>query len=124
MTELEVLAVVESVSHYNYYLYGRTFTVFTDHKPLTQLLVSEHLNPRLRRFAFKMQHWLVQILYLPGNENSLSDALSREERGNSSVPTVGQHETDPPVVYLLVGDVEDRPPQEREVWEKKLPQEG
>ena len=122
--EWEALAVVESVSHFNYYLYGQTFTVFTDHKPLTQLRVSEHLNPRLRCFVFKLQHWLVQILYLPGNENSLADTLFREERGRSSLLTVKQHETDPPVLYPLVGDVEDRPPQQREVWEQKLPQEG
>ena len=36
-TEMEALAVVESVKHFNYYLYGREFKVYTDHKPLTQL---------------------------------------------------------------------------------------
>ena len=28
----------------------------------------------------KLQHWLLQIEYLPGKENGFADALSREER--------------------------------------------
>ena len=30
--------------------------------------------------AYKLQHWLVRIEYLPGVENTMADALSREER--------------------------------------------
>ena len=55
-TELEALAMVESIKHFGYYLYGESFTVFTDHKPLGQLLSSERLNGCLRRFAMKLQH--------------------------------------------------------------------
>ena len=79
-TELEALALVESIKHFSYYLYGKTFTVYTDHKPLCQLLSSDRLNPRLRRISMKLQHWLLRIEYLPGRENGLADALSREER--------------------------------------------
>jgi len=79
-TETEALAVVESVSHFSYYLYGHSFVVFTDHKPLLQLLSSDKLNPRLRRLGFKLQGWMVDIQYLPGGENGFADALSREER--------------------------------------------
>ena len=50
-TELEALALVESIKHFSYYLYGKTFTVYTDHKPLSQLLSSDRLNPRLRRIS-------------------------------------------------------------------------
>ena len=42
--ELEALAIVETVKHFSYYLYGKSFTVFTDHKPLCQLLSSDRLN--------------------------------------------------------------------------------
>ena len=41
---------------------------------------STRLNPRLARLAFKLQHWLIQIVYLPGEQNTLADAISREER--------------------------------------------
>ena len=40
-TELEALAVCESVKHFSHFLYGATFTVLTDHKPLTALLTSK-----------------------------------------------------------------------------------
>ena len=76
-TELEALTLVESIHHFVYYLYGRTFKAYTDHKSLCQLLMSDRLNPWLRRLAMKLQHWLV---YLPGKENGMADTLSREEQ--------------------------------------------
>ena len=117
-TEMEALAMVESVAHFNYYLYGREFRVYTDHKPLTQLLTSEHLNPRLRRFAFKLQHWLLDICYMPGKDNSLADALSREERSKTTqeVKLTGEDLLNS---YLLMGGVEGQPPQEEE-WQQPL----
>ena len=46
-TELEALVLVETVMHFGYYLYGKLFTVFTDHQPLCHLLTSNRLNERL-----------------------------------------------------------------------------
>jgi len=82
-TKLEALALVSSVEHFGYYLYGKPLKVFSDHKPLLQLTTSEKLNPRLQRMAFKLQHWLLEIIYLPGEENTFADALSREERNRT-----------------------------------------
>ena len=79
-TELEVLALVETIHHFGYYLYGKTFVAYTDHKPLCQLLTSDRLNEHLRRLGMKLQHWLVEICYLLGENNKMADALSREER--------------------------------------------
>ena len=58
----------------------------------------------------KLQHWLVIIEYLPGVENGLADALSREER--PTLETV--------VEDGCQGDVEERPPQK----DRKNTQEG
>ena len=60
-TELEAQAQVETIKHFRYYLYGKEFLAFTDHKPLCQLLSSDCLNGRLRRLGMKLQHWLVEI---------------------------------------------------------------
>ena len=79
-TELEALALVSTIEHFAYYLYGREFMAYTDHKLLCQLLTSDRLNPTLRRLSLKLQHWLVKVEYLPGKENGMADALSREER--------------------------------------------
>jgi len=78
-SELEALAVVEAVKHFSPYLYGRPFTVFTDHKPLCHLLTSYHLNGRLKPLSTKLQPWMVTFQYLPGEENTLADAMSRQD---------------------------------------------
>ena len=109
-TELEALALVSTINHFAYYLYGRSFQAFTDHKPLVQLTTSDRLNARLRRMAFKLQHWLVHIEYLPGQDNTLADALSREERPRKK--TFESQEI--PDLCLAPGDVEAQPPHERE----------
>ena len=77
-TELEALALVSTLQHFAYNLYGCYFQTFTNHKLLLQLTTSDRLNPRLRCMAFKLQHWLVAIEYLPGKDNTIADALSRE----------------------------------------------
>ena len=78
-TELEALAVAETLAHFAYYLYGRNFVVFTDHKPLCHLLTSDRLNSRLRQLSLKLQQWLLKIEYVKGVENGAADALSRQE---------------------------------------------
>ena len=48
--------------------------------PLCYLLSPEKLNGRLKRFSMKLQHWMPKIEHLPGQDNGMADALSREER--------------------------------------------
>ena len=71
-----MLAVVEAVKYFSPYLYGQKFVVFTDHKPLCTLLTSDHLNGRLKS---KLQPWMIKFEYLPGDKNTLADALSRHD---------------------------------------------
>ena len=112
-TELEALALTETVNHFSYYLYGREFQAFTDHKPLEQLLTSPRLNPRLQRMSYKLQQWLMEIRYIPGAQNTLADALSREERPRNTaeediIPTDRMATTRS--IHLASGDVEGTPP--------------
>ena len=58
--------------------------------------------------AFKLQHWLLHIVYIPGVEYTMADALSREERCHKVMLV------DNPDIYLAEGDVEGQPPQQRE----------
>ena len=46
-SELEGLAVVEAIRHFEVYLFGSDFTVVTDHKALTHLFSSTVLNAKL-----------------------------------------------------------------------------
>ena len=79
------MAMVESVHHFGYYLYGKQFVAFTDHKPLCSPLISDRLNGRLCRLGMKLHHWFIDIKYLSGLEKGLADALSREERKKETV---------------------------------------
>ena len=85
-TELEALALVETIRHFAYYLYGKSFVSYTDHKPLCQLLTSDRLNGCLRRLGMKLQHWLVEVCYVrAGGEKrngrrSLSLSLEKNAR--------------------------------------------
>ena len=48
-TELQCLAVVESVRHFEVHLHGRRFNVETDHRALESLLSSRVLNRKPTR---------------------------------------------------------------------------
>ena len=103
-TELEALALVETVRHFGYYLYGKQFVAFTDHKPLCSLLNSDRLNGRLRRLGMKLQHWMIEVQYLRGLKNGLADAFP----GKSGDFLRLSPQTDS---SLVPGNVEEHPPQ-------------
>ena len=78
----EGLAVVFGVKKFHQFLYGRTFTLVTDHKPLTTLLASDRQVPqmasaRIQRWALTLAAYRYEIQYKKGVLNSNADALSR-----------------------------------------------
>jgi len=107
-TEMEALAVAATMENFNYYMYGKEFVVYTDHKPLLQFLSSDKLNPRLRRISYKLQHWMLTLEYLPGDAKTFVDALSREERRGERERTA-KEDLD---VRLVGEDVVAQPPLE------------
>ena len=76
-TELEGLAVVAAVSHFDAYLITHPFVIETDHKALVFLNSAQHTNGRLARWAMKLQPFTFEIRYRPGPQNENADALSR-----------------------------------------------
>ncbi|KAE8974995.1 hypothetical protein PR001_g25837, partial [Phytophthora rubi] len=77
ITELECLAVVWSVKLFRPYLYGRAFTIITDHSALKWLMTWPNLAGRLHRWSLTLQEYEFEILYRPGATNVVADALSR-----------------------------------------------
>ena len=47
-TELEVLVVVWACEHLHLYIYGKTVTVYTDHKPLASIYGNPSSKPPAR----------------------------------------------------------------------------
>ncbi len=75
--ELEGLAVLESVNHFSFYLYGRRFKIITDHKGLASMKLGRQKNRRLHGWAMKLADYDYDIEYRAGKENCVADCLSR-----------------------------------------------
>jgi len=75
--EREALAIVWAVHHYEEYVEGTEFIVYTDHKPLIYLLTKDFDNKRLQNYALKLMPYQITILYREGSKNQNADTLSR-----------------------------------------------
>ena len=77
VTEREAYAIMLAVRTFRPYLYGRKFTVFTDHKPLEWLMNLKTPNGRLLRWSLEIQEYDIVIGYKPGKTHQNADCLSR-----------------------------------------------
>lgn len=59
------------------YLYGRKFTIVTDHKPLEWLMSIKEPNSKLVRCRLKLEEFSYDIKFKKGKLNSNADFLSR-----------------------------------------------
>lgn len=88
-TEKEFLAIVWAVKHFRPYLYGRKFKMFTDHQPLTFSMTNA--NHRIIRGKLALEEFDYELIYKPGKQNVVADALSRlkiEEINSNSQSSV------------------------------------
>ncbi|GMF19842.1 unnamed protein product [Phytophthora fragariaefolia] len=77
ISELECLAIVWAVQLFRPHLYGRHFTIVTDHIALKWLMTATEPAGRLHRWSLTLQEYDFSIQYRPGHENRVADALSR-----------------------------------------------
>ncbi len=75
--ELEGLGIYEAIRHFAYYLYGRRFTVVTDHKGLVNMRVGKQENRRIYGRSLKLSMYDFDVIYQAGEENIVADDLSR-----------------------------------------------
>ena len=75
--ERELLAIVWAVKHFRPYLFGRQFTLVTDHRPITWLWSIQDPGSRLTRWRLKLEEYSFKIEFKPGKYNKNADALSR-----------------------------------------------
>jgi hypothetical protein len=75
--EKELLAIVWGCKHFRQYLYGRKFTIVTDHRPLTWIFSVKDPSSRLLRWRLKFEEYDYEVTYKKGSENKNADALSR-----------------------------------------------
>ena len=66
MIEKECLAIIWGVEKFRKYLYGVEFLLETDHKPLSYIQTAKVLNPRIMRWAMKLQPYRFRITAIRG----------------------------------------------------------
>ena len=92
-TEREALAVKYGCLHFAHYLIGDPkFIIYTDHKPLLQLLApGSRPPPRIERMALRIQHLTFDLRYRPGPENP-ADVFSRQPLPHPTQTNIGASE--------------------------------
>ena len=77
--EKELLAIVFACERFDQYVYGRSVTVESDHKPLEQIATKpfHEIPKRLQRMYLRLQKYDVKITYKKGEQLFIADTLSR-----------------------------------------------
>jgi hypothetical protein len=96
--ERELKAVTWACEQFRQYIWGRKFTIVTDHKPFTWLFKMNNPSSCIMRMKLKLQEFDYTIVYKKGKENGNSDALSRMFSGT---------EQEAAVVNALMGEAEE-----------------
>ena len=73
---------MHGIKKFHQYLYGRRFTLLTDHKPLTAIFGPKKVIPplaaaRLQRWAIVLSAYTYNLRYKPSGSHGNANALSR-----------------------------------------------
>ena len=86
--------MVWAIEYFKYYLFGKTFTVLTDHRALLSVLKSHRsnksYNSRLTRWIDRLLQFDFNIEHIPGTRMGLVDYISRQP--NQNAKSVNQYD--------------------------------
>ena len=75
--ERELAAILWGIKYFRPYLFGRSFKVVTDHKPLKWIMNVKDPGSRLMRWRIQLAEYDFEVVHKPGKQNTNADALSR-----------------------------------------------
>ena len=80
--EREALGLVYALKKFHYYIYGKKFTLVTDHKPLVGIFSMDKAIPtmasgRIQRWCLLLQSYQFDLVHKSGKHIGNADALSR-----------------------------------------------
>merc|ERR1711911_534299 len=78
ITELECLAVIDSLRHFRYIIFGYHVTVVTDHIALRNYFKEPNQSHRRARWFLKLRDYDVNFQYIPGKQNLVADCLTSD----------------------------------------------
>ena len=86
------------IRHFRFILDGRSFTIFTDHKPLTYALsrTTDAWTPKQCRHLSYVAEFTSDIQHVPGAENVVADCLSRPSSSTPLSSSSSRPLADPP----------------------------
>ena len=121
--EKEGLACIFGVKRFHCYVYGRSFDLVTDHKPLLALM-SEHrptspqASARVKRWSLLLSAYEYTLLFRGTAEHQNADALSR-----LPLPETLKNVPLPSELVLLLDHLKDSPVTDKDirVWTRKDP---
>ena len=112
-----------AVKRFHQYLFGRPFTITSDHKPLQHLLKESTAVPamasaRMQRWALLLSGYNYTINYKPGEAHANADSLSR-----LPLPDAPSQVPVPPETVLLMQGLDSSPVTSTQIkqWTAKDP---
>lgn len=75
--EKELIAIHYAITTFRPYLFGRKFTVLSDHKPLIYLYNLKNPASKLTRIRLELEEYDFDVQHIRGKDNVIADALSR-----------------------------------------------
>ncbi len=76
VTEIELLAIVETLKEFKGMLWGQDIKVFTDHKNLTRDALGL-TSDRVYQWRLLLEEYAPKIIYIKGIHNTVADAISQ-----------------------------------------------
>jgi len=73
----ELLAIIFALMKFHHYVWGRKFTLYTDHRPLTYIHEQKELPQIITNWKATLLNYDFDCVYRPGLLNVIPDALSR-----------------------------------------------
>ena len=80
VTEIELLAIVETLKEFKGMLWGQKIKIYTDHKNLIQDALGLN-SDRVYRWRLLLEEYGPEIVHIKGTHNTVADALSRLDYG-------------------------------------------
>ncbi|MEL6462700.1 MAG: RNase H-like domain-containing protein, partial [Cyanobacteria bacterium J06621_15] len=119
ITEQECLAVIDSLKHFRFIIFGYKITVMSDHSAIKDIFKNPNHSGRRARWFLTTMDYDIEFSFIPGKQNVVADCLSRYETDNEQIHAV-QEETNISIDHDMIKTHQDLDENLREVRNKVL----